>query len=208
VNRVIITISLFCIIALSCTDKGKTNVPIKSNIISDTTKPKEKTRPYVGVVYSEEGIKIYADTTIDKQKIYYVSRKFEPYISFGDYKVKIEHVEARLDLNSHKLGRSFRTAIRSDYDNDKALFAGHYTLASWGCGAPCRMSVIVDRRTGKIYDSPDAEFGYQFKADSRLLVVNPPDSLVYYDNCSYCKPEIYILNEETKRFELKKAGLE
>lgn len=127
--------------------------------------------------------------------------KFEPNISFSDFEVTIENVKAEVDLNSNKSGTKFKTAIKREYDNVKSLFAGHYTLAYWGCGSPCQMSVIIDRRDGKIYDSPTASLGYKFEKDSRMLIVNPPDSLGYYDKCSYCKPEIYILNEKTKKFE-------
>ncbi|MCU4189185.1 hypothetical protein M9Q43_08420 [Flavobacterium sp. HXWNR29] len=70
------------------------------------------------------------------------------------------------------------------------------------------MSVIIDRRTGKIYDAPNSELGYKFKADSRMLIVNPPDSLGFYDDCSYCIPKIYILNEQTKKFELREPFTE
>ena len=131
--------------------------------------------------------------------------KFEPHISFSDFKVNVEKIKAKPNLNSHELGRKFRSVIREEYENIESLFAGHYTLASWGCGSPCQMSVLIDRRTGKIYDSPTASVGYKFQKDSRMLILNPPDSLsYYYKDCPYCKPEIYILNEKTKKFELKK----
>ena len=128
--------------------------------------------------------------------------KFEPHISFSDFKVNIENANAKPDLNSNELGQKFRSAIREEYENDESLFAGHYSFAYWGCGSPCQMSVIVDKRNGKIYDSPTASVGYKFQKDSRMLIVNPPDSLGYYNkDCPYCKPEIYILNEATKKFE-------
>jgi hypothetical protein len=131
--------------------------------------------------------------------------KFNPSISFSDFKVSIENVHAKPNLKSHAMGREFRTAIRMDYDNHESLFAGHYTFAYWGCGSPCQMSVLVDRRNGKIYDAPTASVGYKFQKNSRMLIVNPPDSLgYYYKDCPYCVPEIYILNEKTKKFELKK----
>ena len=130
--------------------------------------------------------------------------KFEPTITFSDFKVKFEKVKTKPNLKSHELGTKFRSAIKEEYENVESLFAGHYTLASWGCGSPCQMSVLIDRRTGKIYDAPTASVGYKFQKDSRMLIVNPPDSLGnYIKDCPYCKPEIYILNEKTKKFELK-----
>lgn len=129
--------------------------------------------------------------------------KFKPSVPFSDFKVKVEKSNAKPNLKSHELGRIFRTRIKEECENKERLFAGHYTLAYWGCGSPCQMSVLIDRKTGKIYDAPTASLGYKFQKDSRMLIVNPPDSLGYYGKCSYCKPEIYILNERTKKFELK-----
>ena len=31
-------------------------------------------------------------------------------------------------------------------------FAGHYTIPRWGCRTECNVFVIVDPKTGKIYD--------------------------------------------------------
>ncbi len=130
--------------------------------------------------------------------------KFESTISYADFIVNIENANAKIDLNSHKLGQRFRTVIKDAYNNENALFAGHYSLATWGCGSPCQQSLLIDRRDGKIYDSPPASGGYEFQKNSRMLLINPPDSLGYYfKDCSYCRPEVYILNEETKKFERK-----
>lgn len=196
---------------LSCNEKTK--FTFEKSIASDTIKPIEKSISKKAVfydeIYNEDGIIIYGDSTIDMNKISNIGKKFEPYISFNDFKVEIENgKKAVLDLNSNELGQEYRTMIRNDYKNKETLFAGHYTFAGWGCGSPCQMSVIIDNRTGKIYDSPTASKGYDYKINSRMLIINPPDSLGYYDNCGYCIPEIYILNEKTKKFEQKKPTIE
>ena len=197
-NLVILALS---ILLTSCNDKEK-SLEIQK-VANDTIKPKEKTNshPKIGLIYEQDGVKIYGDTTIEKKKIFYNAIKFEPYISFIDFKVPVESGKAELDLNSNELGKEFRTVIRRDYNDEKFIFAGHYTLSSWGCGAPCQMGALIDRKTGKIYEIPMSASGYEFKPNSKMLIVNPPDSLGYYDNVSYLKPEIYILNEETKKFE-------
>lgn len=190
---------------LSCTDKNKNLVT--SKLKSDTTdlnQKKEKVKPVIDTILNEDSVIIFGDTTIQKDKISDVLVKFEPYITFDDFKVSIENVKAKLDLTSHELGRQFRTAIRESYNDSENLFAGHYTFATWGCGVPCQINVIIDRRTGKIYDAPSSSVGSEFKKDSRMLIINPPEEKNYfYNNCSYCKPEIYILNEVTKKFEKK-----
>lgn len=190
---------------LSCTDKNKKL--IATEIKSDTAKSnqkKEKVKPVIDTIFSEGSVIIYGDTTIQKDKIREVLIKFEPYITFDDFKVSIENAKAKLDLNSHKLGRQFRTVIRESYNNPENHFAGHYTFATWGCGSPCQMNVLIDRRTGKIYDAPDSSVGSEYKKDSRMLIINPPEEgNYYYNECRFCKPEIYILNEATKKFEKK-----
>ena len=197
----LVTLFLF----LSCTDKN--NKIATSEIKSDTTKSyqnKEKAKPVFDTILNEGSVIIYGDTTIQKDKIREVLIKFEPYIAFDDYKVNVENVKAKLQLNSHELGKQFRTAIRECYNNSENLFAGHYTLATWGCGSPCQMNVLIDRRTGKIYDAPDSSVGSDYKKDSRMLIINPPEEEnYYYNDCIFCKPEIYILDEKTKKFEKK-----
>jgi len=199
----IIQITFFIFLLLSCSDRKDIQQKKESAERTKSKKNLSKPKVKIDVIYDDGGIKLYGDTSIEKDKISWGSVKFEPFIGFSDFKVDIEKAEAKIDLNSNELGKEFRTAIRTDYENPNSLFAGHYSFSYWGCGSPCQMSVIVDRKTGKIYDSPTASRGYEYRKDSRMLIVNPPDSLGYYDNCSYCKPEIYILNEITKKFEKK-----
>lgn len=190
---------------LSCTDKNKNLIsPEIKSAAAKSDQKKVKIIPVIDTILNEGNVIIYGDTTIQKDKIRDVLIKFEPYITFDDFKVSTENVKAKLDINSHELGRNFRTAIRECYNDSENLFAGHYTYATWGCGSPCQINVLIDRRTGKIYDAPDSTVGSEYKKDSRMLIINPPEETNYfYNNCSFCKPEIYILNEKTKKFEKK-----
>lgn len=73
---------------------------------------------------------------------------------------------------------SYRTVIRIQASKGPN-FAGHYTLAKWGCGSPCVKFVIIDARSGTVYD-PGLTFGcankngleasVKFKLSSRLIV--------------------------------------
>ena len=157
-------------------------------------------------IYKSENIVIYGDSTIDKNKINYSSIKFEPYISFNDFPVVKQSIikNISLDLKSLKGANEYRTRLKEGFETDTINFAGHYTFVSWGCGSPCKMSMIIDRLTGKIYESPTSSLGYRFKSDSRMLIVNPPNENGFYDDCIYCKPIIYIFEEKMKIFkELK-----
>ena len=55
-----------------------------------------------------------------------------------------------------KNNRWYRTRIR-DGAAKGPNFAGHYTIAIWGCGSGCASLVVVDAASRKVYASP---FGY------------------------------------------------
>jgi hypothetical protein len=77
--------------------------------------------------------------------------------------------------------RLYRTTIR-EQAREGPNFAGHYTVATWGCGTGCLQFAVVDARTGSVYFHPRAEtvagVSYQdeerlqFRPDSRLFVVS------------------------------------
>lgn len=206
--KTVIAILTLTILTLSCKDNGKSVTTEKQIIEQDSlTKTQIKnSRPTIDVIHETENLKLYGDTTIDKDKISYASIKFEPYISFDDFKVNsVDHKKyADLDLKSNKDANNFRTRLKEGYSSDRSNFAGHYTFVYWGCGSPCQSSLLIDRQTGKIYDSPGASLGYDFQVDSKMLIVNPPDTIGFYDDCFYCKPIIYIFDEQTKTFNERK----
>ena len=70
-------------------------------------------------------------------------------------------------------------------------FAGHYTIASWGCGAGCISAAVIDAGSGAVYNAPFKVFAWgtpqlkyegpyqpgqlefeplSFKRNSRLLI--------------------------------------
>lgn len=108
---------------------------------------------------------------------------------------------AGVNYSSNKTAQRFRSAIDWSIDTFGINFAGHYNLARWGCGTSCISGAITDLKIGNVYDLPPATLDYEFQADSRLLVINPPDSSGYYDYCSYCEPELWVWNENKKTFE-------
>ena len=81
--------------------------------------------------------------------------------------------------------RMFRTAIR-DAAAKGPNFAGHYTIAQWGCGSGCVSFVVVDAVSGKVFPAPfemlgmplaDVEGGPEYQAavyrlKSRLLIAD------------------------------------
>jgi hypothetical protein len=105
--------------------------------------------------------------------------------TYADYRVP-ETAEQRpkLDLESHPRARQYRSVLREAVDSGPR-FAGHYALASWGCGTACEQFALVDVLSGKVYfpkpsmatypQWPDGcsseQYGLEFHADSSLLVI-------------------------------------
>ena len=128
--------------------------------------------------------------------------KFTASIQYDKYSVDIlTGKRTTMNYSGNRTVRRFRSAINWSIDKFGLNFAGHYNLARWGCGTSCQKGAITDLKTGRVYDIPAASLDYDFRKDSRLLVVNPPDSTGFYDYCSYCEPELWLWNENNKKFE-------
>lgn len=79
-----------------------------------------------------------------------------------------------------KRARLFRTNIRTQ-TAEGPNFAGHYRIATWGCGAGCLQFAVSDVKTGDVYFPPEVETvmvlldqdgdPLQYQIESRLLVV-------------------------------------
>jgi hypothetical protein len=80
---------------------------------------------------------------------------------------------AAVDLSSAPGARSHRTVLRAAAARGPS-FAGHYAVATWGCGTACQRFAIIDVRTGKVWISPTKlARGARFRVDSRLFVLDP-----------------------------------
>ena len=84
---------------------------------------------------------------------------------------------------STRRARDFRTQLRNETKSG-ANFAGHYTLARWGCGAGCVTVAVVDALSGRVWFAPfTVEDGWKdghvicdhstdFRVDSELFVAS------------------------------------
>lgn len=98
-----------------------------------------------------------------------------------------------INFNSFPEAKNFRTAITDSYKQG-ANFAGHYNLASWGCGTDCFGMAITDLITGNILDYSPVHEGYYldgYKTDNRLIVLNPVNAGM--------ERKIYKLSEANNR---------
>ena len=141
-----LVIFTFTILIVSCNENEKSettkNQQFKAqDSLNELSKPGQKN----DLIQESENLKLYGDTTIDKDKISYASIKFEPFIGFEDFKVsKVDDKKyAELDLKSNEMASSYRTRLREGYKADTANFAGHYTFVSFGCGTTCEASLVI-----------------------------------------------------------------
>lgn len=75
--------------------------------------------------------------------------------------------------------RQYATMLR-DASRRKPNFAGHYVLASWGCGASCTMAAAIDAKTGGVTWlpftvccwEPNILEPLEFRPNSSLLIVH------------------------------------
>lgn len=119
--------------------------------------------------------------------------------AFAKYKVRVEKLKpVTVDLKSHKNARMYRTNLR-EAAKGGVNFAGHYTIATWGCGTNCTESGIIDQRNGRVsFPRELAGVGnglaawseeldtLVFKPGSNLLIVN---GLVGGSDLNYANPK-------------------
>ena len=89
-------------------------------------------------------------------------------------------VSASIDFNNKKYpeAQQFQTAITEGVFNASGPnFAGHYTVASWGCGSTCYSHAVVDNNTGDIISfGLQSEYGAGTSLDTKVLILNPKEN--------------------------------
>lgn len=100
----------------------------------------------------------------------------QPLPRFEDYTVPRERIRpVAVELASAPDARKYRTVIR-DAASRGPNFAGHFTVAQWGCGSPCKTFAIISARTGHVWmPAMWVGLGVSVRPDSRLLVVDGPE---------------------------------
>lgn len=118
--------------------------------------------------------------------------------SFNHFKVRslFHGTPTGLKVRGNALAIMYKTRIQDVYKAHGLNFAGHYCLVWWGCGSDCQHAAVVDLRTGNVYDGPTAASLFEYRLNSRLLIVNRPGNI----NCAFCKPEYWLWNDHKKRF--------
>ena len=99
----------------------------------------------------------------------------------------------KLDFSEYEYKKMFVTRIRDGVAEKGVNFAGHFCFVYWGCGSPCKLSAVVDLRSGKVYNGLSSEIGYEFRKNSKLMILNPPDSSSWFNkNILWQQPSQYV----------------
>lgn len=96
------------------------------------------------------GFAVSAETTVDRNTIV---RSDIPSDAprFEDFKVPVFTGKlAKPAVRADKRSWLFRTELR-EAAAEGANFAGHYRLASWGCGTACFQWAIIDIKSGRVF---------------------------------------------------------
>ncbi len=59
-------------------------------------------------------------------------------------------------------------------------FAGRYVLATIGCGTECQATYVLNPAPGDAFEGVVSGHRIEYRADSRLIIVNPPEALTYW----------------------------
>lgn len=130
-------------------------------------------------------------------------------VSKVDNKVEVfEGKPALVNFDSLPDAKLFRTTI-TEQSAEGPNFAGHYTVATWGCGTECQGFAIIDAITGEIVEyEPSIDHqvseGLSHSLDSNLLVLNPKsNNQEYLDSIKGSSVSKMVAND----FEAHKARI-
>ncbi len=127
-----------------------------------------------------------------------VNKKVEPYA--GE--------TADVNFDSLPDAKLFQTTITKQ-SAEGPNFAGHYTIATWGCGTECQGFAIIDAITGDIVEyepsiNHQVSEGLSHVLDSNLLVLNSKsDNQEYLDSIKGSSVSEVVAND----FEAHKARI-
>ncbi|WP_125185174.1 hypothetical protein [Botryobacter ruber] len=118
----------------------------------------------------------------------------EKYETKSDFKVEEKYTGelAPLDEKSHPEATRYKSALLKGMEAG-INFADKYTVVTVGCGTACQYHYVVDRQTGKVTDKIQSSAGARYSVNSRIFIINPPDAAINYEECTYCTPEAFVI---------------
>ncbi|HRH59366.1 MAG TPA: hypothetical protein PL045_02290 [Chitinophagaceae bacterium] len=125
--------------------------------------------------------------------------KFNSSINKKKYFVTAEKIQLqeKLDFSNYEYKKKYITVTKEGVQKQGVNFAGHFCFVYWGCGSPCKLSAVVDMKTGIVYNGVPSSIGYAFEKNSKVIVVNPPDSSGWYNkNTPHHIPTQYVWTDK------------
>lgn len=106
------------------------------------------------------------------------------------FEVPVENLKLtkELDFSHYEFKKTYITTIKEGIQQEGVNFAGSFCFVSWGCGSPCKLSAVVDMKTGIVYNGLPSAIGYKFKKESEIIIVNPSYQRNYYSKHSTSPP--------------------
>jgi hypothetical protein len=97
------------------------------------------------------------------------------------------------DVRSDPRSRAYRTQIR-EWAKERPNFAGHYILATWGCGTGCTQIAIIDAKSGKVFHPPGIRMNQAADVDEDVLpeMMVPSPRRADFDSLRY-RPDSRLL---------------
>ena len=167
---------------ISCNQTGDKETETKTPILADTSKV--------------DSIRAFGDSMliIKYKNSFDTLVKFHSLLADSQYYVKPQKINGhkKLDFSQYEYKKMFITRTTNEVDEKGLNFAGHYSFVYWGCGSACKLSAVVDLKTGKVYNGPAGGIGYSFKKDSKILIVNQLDTADFYYKNRIWQPEQYV----------------
>ena len=120
---------------------------------------------------------------------------------FDDFQVSPEEFsEYKVDFSTNPEAEIFRTRRIEETVEEGVNFAGRYSYAEWGCGTRCGAGAITDPKSGKIIEYGIMNsHGTNFRKDSKLLIINPPEDMEYLGESSLMsgeKSKFYLMDKD------------
>lgn len=103
---------------------------------------------------------------------------------FDDFPVQqvFHGTPAPVNLRSNPQAPAYRTRLKKAASGGPD-FAGHYTVAEWGCGSNCQAHSFIDAKNGAVIDGVTTDRGADYRLNSNLFIADPEgDGLAYEDN--------------------------
>ena len=90
---------------------------------------------------------------------------------------------APVNLRSNPQAPMYRTRLKKAASG-RPDFAGHYTVAEWGCGSNCQAHYFIDAKNGRVIDGVTTDRSVEYRLDSRLFIADPSgeEGVAYEDD--------------------------